>query len=148
MASRRNQPKAPKMSTTLTDTILPTRNPDWGYWGTMACSGVATPGSGPGQAGAAEAWAIAFRRIAEATGAAPEGVRDFLDSRHGRHFADEVGNELWRGQTLAAAIEAAIARWMGWRIDRHTARETGIPAGLPYLTGWVTHFAILDEMAA
>jgi hypothetical protein len=37
---------------------------------------------------------------------------------------------------------------MGWRIDRHTAREIGIPAGLPCLTGWVTHFQILDEMAA
>jgi hypothetical protein len=159
MASRRNEPKALKMSTTLTDTILPTRNPDWGYWGTMACSGVATPGSGPGQAGAAEAWAIAFRRIAEATGAAPEGVRDFLDSRHGRHFADGEpanatgsreranGNGLCKGEDLAAAIDGAIARWMGWRIDRHTARKTGIPAGLPSLTGWVTHFAILDEMS-
>jgi hypothetical protein len=87
-------------------------------------------------------------------------VRDFLDSRHGRHFADGEpanatgsreranANGLWRGETLAAAIDAAIARWTGWRIDRHTARETGIPIGLPYLTGWVTHFAILDEMAA
>jgi hypothetical protein len=57
-------------------------------------------------------------------------------------------NGLWKGETLEDAIDAAIARWMGWRIDRHTARETGIPRGLPYLTGWVTHFAILDEMAA
>jgi hypothetical protein len=141
MASRRNQPKAPTMSTTLTDTILPTRNTDWGYWGTLSRS-EAAPGID-----AARAWEIASRRIAEATGAAPEGVRDFLDSRHGRHFADEVANGLWKGATPEAAIEAAIARWMGWRIDRHTARETGIPAGLPYLTGWVTHFAILDEMA-
>jgi hypothetical protein len=37
---------------------------------------------------------------------------------------------------------------MGWRIDRRTYREEGIPAGLPYLTGWVTHFQILDEMQA
>jgi hypothetical protein len=34
---------------------------------------------------------------------------------------------------------------MGWRIDRRTEREEGIPRGLPYLTGWVTHFQILDE---
>jgi hypothetical protein len=130
-----------KMSTTPTDPILPSRNPDWGFWGTMACGGAAAGDP-------ATAWEIASRRIAEATDAAPEGVRDFLDSRHGRHFADEVGNGLWSGASLAAAIDTAIARWMGWRIDRHTARETGIPAGLPYLTGWVTHFAILDEMAA
>ena len=49
---------------------------------------------------------------------------------------------------LEEAIEAAVARWMGWRIDRRTNREEGIPAGLPYLTGWVTHFQILDEMQA
>jgi hypothetical protein len=128
------------MSTTTTDPILPTRNPDWGFFGTMASGGAAA--SDP-----ARAWAIAARGITEATGAAPEGVRDFLDSRHGRHFADEVANGLWRGKDLAAAIDTAIARWMGSRIDRHTAREQGIPIGLPYLTGWVTHFAILDEMA-
>jgi hypothetical protein len=130
------------MNTTTTDPILPTRNPDWGFWGTVARREAATA------IDAAEAWAIASRGIAEATDAAPEGVRDFLDSRHGRHFADEVGNGLLRGQTPEAAIDAAIARWMDWRIDRHTAREAGIPMGLPYLTGWVTHFAILDGMAA
>ena len=74
-------------------------------------------------------------------------MRDFLDSRHGRHFADDVANGLWKGETLKAAIDAAIARWMGWRIDRKTSRDEGIPRGLPYLTGWVTHFQILDEMA-
>ena len=57
-------------------------------------------------------------------------------------------SELWKGETLKEAIEAAIARWMGWRIDRRTSRDEGIPAGLPYLTGWVTHFEILDEMQA
>jgi hypothetical protein len=94
----------------------------------------------------ATAWEIASRRIAEATDAAPEGVRNFLDSRLGRHFADEVANGLWKGEALGPAIDAAITRWMGWRIDRRTEREDGIPRGLPYLTGWVTHFQLLDEM--
>ena len=49
---------------------------------------------------------------------------------------------------LEEAIEAAIARWQGWRIGRRTSRDEGIPAGLPYLTGWVTNFRILDEMQA
>ena len=53
-----------------------------------------------------------------------------------------------KGCADAAWIEVAVARWMGWRIDRRTYREEGIPAGLPYLTGWVTHFQILDEMQA
>jgi isocitrate dehydrogenase len=74
--------------------------------------------------------------------------RDFLDSRHGRHFADDVANGLCTGEPLAAAIDATIARWMGWRIDRKTSRDEGIPVGLPYLTGRVTHVQILDEMQA
>ena len=35
---------------------------------------------------------------------------------------------------------------MGWRIDRKTSRDEGIPRGLPYLTGFVTHFAIMAEL--
>jgi hypothetical protein len=128
--------------TTMTTTILPTRNTEWGFFGTIARIET-SPATEP-----AEAWAIAARRIAEATEASPEGVRDFLDSRHGRHFADDVANELWKGETLKVAIDAAITRWMGWRIDRKTSRDEGIPRGLPYLTGWVTHFQILYELQA
>ena len=51
-----------------------------------------------------------------------------------------------RGDTLKEAIDAAIARWMGWRIDRKTSRETGIPKGLPYLTGFANHYAIMAEL--
>jgi len=74
-------------------------------------------------------------------------VRDFLDSRHGRHFADEVANGLACNLLLAEAIDAAIARWMGWRISRRTSRETGIPAGLAYLTGFVLDEGIHAEAA-
>ncbi len=120
----------------MTSTILSTRNEAWGFFGTMQ-----TGGRDPRQS-----WQIAFPLIVDATGCSPEGVRGFLDSRHGRHFADEVANQLATGLALGPAIEAAIARYQGWRIDRRTQREEGIPAGLPYLTGWVAHFAILDEM--
>jgi hypothetical protein len=128
-------------STTMTAMILPTRNEAWGFWGTVSRAS-ARP------VDAAAAWEIASRRIAEVAGASPEGVRDFLDSRHGRHFADDVAGELWKGETLKVAIDAAIDRWQGWRIDRATEREFGIPRGLPCLTGWATHFQILDEAEA
>jgi hypothetical protein len=83
-------------------------------------------------------------------GASAEAVRDFLDSRHGRHFAEDVASELAKAGHvyLEAAIEATIARWQGWRIGRQTFRDEGVPAGLPYLTGWVTHFGILGEAPA
>lgn len=115
-------------------TILPTENAGWGFWGTMG-----------GQA--AEAWPIAFTAILDATGADPDAVRAFLDSRHGRHFADEVSNHLHAGRSLADAIAAATATWMGWRIGRRTAREHGIPMGLPYLTGFVISEGIASEIA-
>jgi hypothetical protein len=86
--------------------------------------------------------------IGAATGATPEAVRDLLDSRHGRHFADDVASELSGTKVPEDAVAAAIARWQGWRISRRTARDEGIPAGLPYLTGWIGHFQGLDEMEA
>ena len=125
----------------MTTTILPTQNAEWGFFGTIGRI------ENDPAADATKAWDIASRRIAEVTEASPEGVRDFLDSRRGRHFADDVASELWKGETLKVAIDAAIDRWMGWRIDRKTSRDEGIPRGLPYLTGWVTHFQILDEIA-
>ena len=90
----------------MTTTTLPTQNTEWGYWGTI--SRIENyPAADP-----AKAWDIASHRIAEVTTASPEGVRDFLDSRHGRHFAGDVVGELWKGATLKDAIDSAIARWM------------------------------------
>ena len=34
---------------------------------------------------------------------------------------------------------------MDWRIGRRTSRETGTPAGLPYLTGLISFYEILAE---
>jgi len=124
----------------MTTIILPTRNEDWGFCGTITRAG--------NEHDAGEAWLLAFQAIARETGAGPEGVRDFLDSRHGRHFADDVANEWRRGHGLNDAIMAAAARWMDWKIGRRLSRETGIPAGLPYLRGFVTHFDILADADA
>ena len=53
------------------------------------------------------AWPLAMTAISDATGQPLESVRTFLDSRHGRHFADDVQNGLYTGATLAEAINAA-----------------------------------------
>ena len=55
---------------------------------------------------------LVFPAVLAATEGTAEGFRDFLDSRHGRHFADDVHNGVHAGLDLTAAIEAAIARWM------------------------------------
>ena len=64
---------------------------------------------------------------------------DSDNTTRGLHFADEVANGLHAGLELAVAIDAAVARWMGWQIGRQTERDLGIPRGLPYLTGFVGH---------
>ena len=118
-----------------TNHIPATQNTDWGFWGTM-------------NEHAEAAWPQALVAISNATGQPLESVRIFLDSRHGRHFADDVQNGLYEGKTLADAINAATGRWMGWTIGRQTSEDYGIPRGLPYLTGFVIHCEICDEMAA
>lgn len=45
------------------------------------------------------------------------------------------------------AIEQATQRWMGWTIGRSTSKQYDIPKDLPYLTGFVIHCEICDEMA-
>lgn len=113
-------------------TQLPaTTNESWGFFGTL-------------NEHANIAWPLAMNAISDATGQPLESVRAFLDSSHGRHFADDVQNGLYRGASLEEAINAATQRWMGWRIGRRTSRDYGIPRDLPYLTG----FVIACEIAA
>jgi len=123
----------PKEKTMTTTKQIPTsQNEAWGFWGTMNDDAQA-------------AWPIAISAISDATCQPLESVRLFLDSRHGRHFADDVLNEMLRGQTIQQAIDAAVTRWMGWTIGRQTSKQYGIPKGLPYLTGFVIHCEVTDE---
>lgn len=124
--------------------ILPSRNEDYGFFRVMTVCPLRERRS-------AEVWTLASRLIAAAISADNEdemiGIRDFLDSRMGRHFADDVvGNMTGCNIDSETAIQSAIRRWQGWRISKRTEREEGIPAGLPYLNGWVQHFAITAAM--
>jgi len=116
---------------------IATTNESWGFYGTISS-----------HADPAQAWTLAMQAIMTATTNPDTAVRDFLDSPHGRHFADDVANELATEKPLPEAITAATARWMAWKISRQIARDTGIPSGLPYLTGFVTSFEIEADNAA
>ena len=120
---------------TTTTQIPASQNEAWGFWGTMNDQAEA-------------AWPIAMTAISDATYQPLESVRAFLDSRHGRHFADDVLNGLHAGLNLQDAIHAATQRWMGWTIGRLTSKQHGIPKGLPYLTGFVIHCEIVEEAMA
>lgn len=88
-----------------------------------------------------DAWSIAISRIADATSQPIEFVNVFLNSPHGRRFADTVQDGRHHGQALEAAIDLAIKKWMDWKIDRMAHRKYGIPRGFPYLTGFVFYCA-------
>ena len=124
------------MEPTMTTThITTTQNEAWGFWGAMNDQ-------------AAAAWPIAMTAISDATNQPLDSVRAFLDSRHGRHFADDVLNGLHAGLNLHDAIHAATQRWIGWTIGRLTSKQHGIPKGQPYLTGFVIHCEIVEEALA
>ena len=120
---------------TQTTSIPTTCNEGWGFYGTM-------------NEHAAAAWPQAMTAVAHATGESCDVVRAFLDSRFGRHYADEVLNGLDDGRSLPDAIAAATGKWMAWTIGRQTSRDHDIPRGLPYLTGFVVHCGIIEECAA
>ena len=128
-----------------THPILPSRNTDHGFFGTLTTCPQRDRRS-------VEVWVLASTLIAEAIRANSEeemtGIRDFLDSRMGRHFADDVvSNMVGCNIDCETAIKSTIRRWQDWRISRQLERCDDIPAGLPYLTGWVQHFAIAASMA-
>ncbi len=117
----------------MTTTKMPaTTNPEWGFFGGL-------------REQAAVAWPLAMTAISDATNQPLESVRAFLDSRHGRHFADDVHNGLYVGANLKDAIEQATQRWMGWTIGRQTSKDCGIPRNMPYLVGLVIHCEIVEE---
>ena len=130
-----NTDTEPMMNTTQQTNIPATQNEAWGFWGTM-------------NEYAEAAWPMAMTAISDATGQLLELVRIFLDRRHGRHFADDVHNELFAGANLKDAIEQATLLCMGWFIGRLTSKQHGIPKGLPYLTGFVIHCEIVEESLA
>lgn len=119
-------------TTRQTTTIPATENESWGFWGCL-------------EQHATDAWPLAMTKVAEATGEDLETVRAFFDSRHGRHFGDDVLNALDAGRPLAEAIDAATQRRMGWTISRQIGKNYGIRKGLPYLTAFVVQAGLIAE---
>ena len=117
-----------------TSAVLASKNQDRGFFGRIRHH--TEPHS---------VWALAMKAIGNAIACSDEAAQHFLDSRYGRHLADEVVNALIGRLELPAAIDSAVAHWMRRRIDSRIQDELGIPEGLPYLTGFVCmHEALLE----
>ena len=102
------------------NTIPQTQNREWGFFGTMAH-----------HADPERAWDIALAFIAGTTGCSADATRAFLDSRHGRHFADEVSNT--SRQARGWPPRSTPRRRSGWAGASAPAPPTkpASPAGFP-----------------
>lgn len=124
-------------------TVLPTQNPTYGFWGTVALHHPAE---------ISRIWEEAFTQLSalEGSKATPEGVQYFLDSRHGRHFADTVLDGCTEGKT-AEAVAAAIKDWQR-PATRRFVRELDAPTdfvgtpALDLLLLWAEIQAEFSEM--
>ena len=104
--------------------MIQTTNEGWGFYGALDTQ-------------AAAAWPLALAAIQQATGFDQADCATFLDSKHGRHFADDVLNALHGSQPLHQAIDTAVTRWQGYKLSASSRCQHGIPAGVTYLQGFV-----------
>ncbi|WP_052000166.1 hypothetical protein [Caenispirillum salinarum] len=121
----------------MLSTTGPTANGDLGFFGTMARA-----------VDPYDAWQRATAAVGVATRGTKEGVELFLDSKQGRHFADDVLNELAAGLgsvSLQEAIDRTIDTWKSRPIGSWIEKREGIPRELPYLTGFVAFYDIEIE---
>ena len=65
---------------------LPTQNKEWGFWGTAS--------NYTGKDNMAEIWEATFKIIQDKAGFTPQETLGLMDSRWGRHTADEFAEEL------------------------------------------------------
>ena len=110
-------------------------NESWGFFGTIHDYNPETT---------KKAWDIAILAIYNATGLSLTDCQIFLDSRHGRHFADTAIDAMTNGKPVAEAVQMAVDKWMTYKISRPTARYYGISKTLPFLTGIAIYEASLD----
>lgn len=123
-------------SNTVETVVEASQNARYGFWGTIALQ--------VGPAFVDTAWTEATVQVTQATGCETWEVRAFLDSRYGRHFADDVSNVFARAGSAQRAIAEVVARWMQMRVDERSRARFGIPRGVPYLTA----FVVTEAMAA
>ncbi len=106
---------------------------------TIRQTSTATPWGFFGTAPIARRRAAASAILAAVPEAGEAGVRAFLDSDQGRHFAEVIDMLIADGQPQEHAIATAVEGFKAMRIDRRQATIFRLREGDPYLDGWVRH---------
>lgn len=99
----------------LKESVLPTQNEGWGFYGTIANEYYDNDRRRYDNEKTKIAWNIAFREVQNATGWNDKDVREWLDSRDGRHFADQCA-DFGAGDNPRDGISQAAKFWKqrGW----------------------------------
>lgn len=116
--------------------IPQTQNREYGFYGTCTLRGQ----------DADALWQAAVCGLISPIAPA-EVVAVFLDTRHGRHFADDVVQQVEDCVATDEAVAHTAARWNQWRLGRELARGTHLPASVPYLAGLMEIIALEMEEA-
>lgn len=88
-----------------------TKNPEWGFWGSLEAGGM--------EAERQALWERAVAALVQAEGWTPEQARDVLDSRIGCHLADQLVGHKSPHYRLTELLLVP-----GWRADiQATFRE-------------------------
>lgn len=111
-------------------TTVKTRNEYYGFYGTIHLA----------LASADESWSMAIEKIAELTGHEHEDIGAWLDTKGGRHIADNVIDRL-NNTDLNSAIDEAVNKWNGFRLTGEH-RRNGAPACATYLQAEIAMIAM------
>ncbi|ULJ69300.1 hypothetical protein MIS45_11270 [Wielerella bovis] len=108
-----------------------TQNETYGFYGTCAIVGL----------NAQSLWDIAIQQIHQATQEHLEDIAIFLDSRHGRHFADDVVCLIRNDKTAHTAIYETVQKWQTWQLGS-AVKGMGLPTNTPYLNGLIMMLSV------
>ena len=110
--------------------ILPTENEAWGFFGSVATHF-------EGEADMPAIWGGTFKAFLEVfPGVDPKVVRDFLDSKSGRHFADQALDDPRLKDSMNAAnrvvkglLRSSGGKWVAKDLSKLAGTEAGVPPG-------------------
>ncbi len=115
--------------------ILKTQNEGWGFWGTTL--------NKYSKKQTQQRWNDAFETLLELSGAEPEKIREFLDDRIGRHFADACVDS----KDLKQATKECYFGWLDKKLfeDEISKKELEVEKN-PVLFGTRVYNIITDKV--
>lgn len=94
---------------------LETENKEWGFYGTLQRTefGECTE----------DAWDAFFDSVMQITRFSEADIREFLDSKWGRHMADETYDALTQSETVRAAVDKVVIKRIAFIVERIAAQK-------------------------